>query len=535
MIKIKQIAIGNSEIAYIEKQLSDGINIIYSNDNNKGKTIIAQGLYYALGNTPIFPSGFDYKNYYFVVNLDVDGKEISVCRKNDIFITKNQNHLNMFNSVTEFKRFFNKSIYTLPQIVKDNKTKMVDLELFFQLFFVGQDCRNTSNIFNSGYNKKEDFENLIYSILDCYKTSNIIDENEIKQQIINLNNEKNILIKQNKILKKNISEINIATYTRNKEAIQEKFKLTEQIKNDLIEYNNERNRLNNKKIKNEILLKELRSLNRTLDEGQLVCLDCKSNHIGFENKDKEFQFDVSDIDIRNDIINVIKERIEIANEEIEKIDTEIFNKQKELKGLFKDNDITLENLLLYKEELENSSDADLKIASIDEEIKNLDTMLYSEKINNDNIIKLQKSAKANILNEMMDIYKKIDPEGNLIFEDIFTKREQNYSGSEGSEYYISKLFSFAKILKHPFPIVIDAFREGELATHKEKIVIDNFQELPNQVIFTATLKQEEYNKYHTFENITKIDYSRIKTCHLLNTQHAEEMKNIINSFSIKID
>ena len=216
MIKIKQIAIGNSEIAYIEKQLSDGINIIYSNDNNKGKTIIAQGLYYALGNTPIFPSGFDYKNYYFVVNLDVDGKEISVCRKNDIFITKNQNHLNMFNSVTEFKRFFNKSIYTLPQIVKDNKTKMVDLELFFQLFFVGQDCRNTSNIFNSGYNKKEDFENLIYSILDCYKTSNIIDENEIKQQIINLNNEKNILIKQNKILKKNISEINIATYTRKK-------------------------------------------------------------------------------------------------------------------------------------------------------------------------------------------------------------------------------------------------------------------------------------------------------------------------------
>ena len=190
---------------------------------------------------------------------------------------------------------------------------------------------------------------------------------------------------------------------------------------------------------------------------------------------------------------------------------------------------------MYKEELENSSDADLKIASIDEEIKNLDTMLYSEKINNDNIIKLQKSAKANILNEMMDIYKKIDPEGNLIFEDIFTKREQNYSGSEGSEYYISKLFSFAKILKHPFPIVIDAFREGELATHKEKIVIDNFQELPNQVIFTATLKQEEYNKYHTFENITKIDYSRIKTCHLLNTQHAEEMKNIIKSFSIKID
>lgn len=535
MIKIKQIAIGNSEIAYIEKQLSDGINIIYSNDNNKGKTIIAQGFYYALGNTPIFPSGFDYKNYYFIVNLDINNQEISVCRKNDIFITKNQNHLNMFNSVTEFKRFFNKSIYTLPKIVKDNKTKMVDLELFFQLFFVGQDRRNTSNIFNSGYNKKEDFENLIYSMLDCYKISNIIDENEVKQQILNLINEKKVLIKQNKILKKNISEVNIATYTRNKEAIQEKLKLTEQIKNDLIEYNNERNRLNNKKIKNEILLKELRSLNRTLDEGQLVCLDCKSNHIGFENKEKEFQFDVSDSDIRNDIINVIKDRIEIAKEEIEKIEAEIFNKQNELKNLLKDDDITLENLLFYKEELENSSDADLKIASIDKEIKNLDAMLYSEKINNDNIIELQKSAKENILKEMMNIYKKIDPEGNLLFDDIFTKRDQNYSGSEGSEYYISKMFSFAKILNHPFPVVIDAFREGELSTPKEKVVVDNFQGLPNQVIFTATLKQEEYNKYDAFENINKIDYSSIRTCHLLNNLYAEEMKNLIKSFSLKID
>lgn len=535
MISIEQISIGNSEIAYIEKHFSEGINLIYSNDNNKGKTIVAQGLYYALGNNPIFPSGFDYKNYYFIIDLNVNGEKISICRKNDFFVTKIQKHLNMFDGVTEFKRFFNKKIYKLPQIVKDNRAKMVDLELFFQLFFVGQDCRNTSNIFNSGYNKKEDFENLIYSMLDCYKFDTTIDENEIKQQIINLNNEKNILIKQNKILKKNISEVNIATYTRNKEAVQEKLKITEQIKNELVELNNERNRINNKMIKNEILLKELRSLNRTLDEGQLVCLDCKSNHIGFENKEKDFQFDVSDSEIRNDIINIVKERIDINKEEIEKVDTEIFYKQTELKNLLKDSDITLENLLLYKQELENSSDADTKIASINKEIENLDTMLHSEKINNDNIINLQKNAKNNILKEMMEIYNKIDPEGNLVFNDIFTKRDQNYSGSEGSEYYISKLFAFAKILKHPFPIVIDAFREGELSTPKEKIVIDNFQKLPNQVIFTATLKQEEYNKYENFKNITKMDYSNIRTCHLLNSLYAEDMKKSIKSFSINID
>ena len=44
-------------------------------------------------------------------------------------------------------------------------------------------------------------------------------------------------------------------------------------------------------------------------------------------------------------------------------------------------------------------------------------------------------------------------------------------------------------------MLIDIFKYSAYELSGEKIVIDNFQELPNQVIFTATLKQEEYNKY----------------------------------------
>ena len=64
-MKILKTACGNSIEAFIENRLADGVNIIFSNDNNKGKTIIFQGMMYALGNEPIFPSGFNYKDYYF--------------------------------------------------------------------------------------------------------------------------------------------------------------------------------------------------------------------------------------------------------------------------------------------------------------------------------------------------------------------------------------------------------------------------------------------------------------------------------------
>lgn len=42
---IKKIAIGNSTEAFVEDGFTDGLNIISSDDNNKGKTIAIANLY----------------------------------------------------------------------------------------------------------------------------------------------------------------------------------------------------------------------------------------------------------------------------------------------------------------------------------------------------------------------------------------------------------------------------------------------------------------------------------------------------------
>lgn len=105
MIKIVCFSMGDKNQSFYFDDFSDGINIIHSDDNNKGKTIVSQGIYYALGNTPIFPAGFDnYYDYYFIVKIEVNGKLISICRKKDFFIV-NEGSIKSFDSVNDFKRF----------------------------------------------------------------------------------------------------------------------------------------------------------------------------------------------------------------------------------------------------------------------------------------------------------------------------------------------------------------------------------------------------------------------------------------------
>ena len=67
---IKKIAIGNEEEAFIESNFSKNLNIILSEDNNKGKTIVIQSILYAIGNKPIFPESFNYKDYYYYLEFE---------------------------------------------------------------------------------------------------------------------------------------------------------------------------------------------------------------------------------------------------------------------------------------------------------------------------------------------------------------------------------------------------------------------------------------------------------------------------------
>lgn len=532
MFKFLKFYIGNEKEAFCESRFQNGINIIYSDDNNKGKTIVLQGLYYALGNTPIFPSTFDYENYYFIVDLSINGESFSVCRKNKTFLFRNKRTLNIFNSSSEFKRFFDEQVYTLPRIIKDDREKIADLDLFYQLFFVGQDKRDTSKIFNSGYNNKEDFMNMLYSYAGCSKITSDIDVEEIKKKQKSLKEERDLILKKEKFLNKYSAPASIVTYTVDRELYLKKIREAETLNNKLISLKNERNRIQNRKLKNEALISELRSLNRSLTEGALICLDCRGQHIGYENANKDISFDVSDNEIRNNVMSAIQNRIDSAKEDLDRINREILDTQKELKEILKDEDISFENLVFYKDSIQSSQSADERINQIDCELTKYSNLLKNEK-DKENLNTISKDALLNkLLVEMNTLYKLLEPTGKFSFDTLFSKKDVNYSGSEECEFYLVKLYALAKILKHPFPVVIDAFREGEISTNKENLIIEKFNELPNQVIFSATLKDQEMGKYSTFSNVNSIDYSNNTTHHILNSQDVSVVLQKLSEFSV---
>lgn len=536
IVVINTVAVGNNEEAFVEKSLSTGLNIISSDDNNKGKTILIQSMMYALGNEPLFPTSFDYKEYYYYIKFTERDIVYELCRYKDSYLLKYNSKMIPFESVSELKRYWTKHIFFIPEIIKDQVKTIVDPVLFLQLFFVGQDKKDTSNIAHSGYYKKQDYYEMIYSI--CNATGVDLDESEImnlKSLIKKLKGDKSTILKQYKILKKESNPISYLSTVNDRISFEKKINEMEIIRQKIEDLRKERNTLKTRQAKWKTTHKELNSINRTIDCGELRCMDCNSTHISFSaTRKKSYTFDISTTEMRHEIISSIQEKISALSEEIERINREINKSQKELQELMSDESITLESIVAFKQEVFNAADAEARIIEIDNQLHEAQNKIDSASVTTQNNRNKQKEIMDSIVYIMNSVYKQIDPEGNLIFDDIFTKRNQIYSGSEATVFHLIKLFALRCVLDHPFPIVIDSFRAEDLSTQKEQTVLDIYKRIPNQIIFTTTLKNQELGKYNNIDCINHIDYKSHTPCKMLSADYLDEFKDIIAGLSVKL-
>lgn len=531
---IKKIAFGNAEEAFIEDRLTSGFNIFFSDDNNKGKTIVMQSSLYALGNEPIFPSSFNFKDYYHYAEIELgDGKIIKSCRKGNSFVVTTDTGISILDSVSELKRFLARNGMIFPTIVKDNVLKMVDPVLLYQIFFVGQDKKDSSSIFNDNYYKKDDFWNLVYALAGMGGTEvNEFDADEIKTKIALLVEEKEVLLAKNDILKKFTPSMELVSQKLGNEAFETKIKKVEAIRDSIIEFKKGQNRALQRKTINERTLKELRALNRMPSSGDLYCLDCGSRKIGYSSGDRSYTFDISDIDMRRNIIEAIEDKISAYQEEIDNCTLQINALQRQMQELLKEEEIGLESLLMYKSDIIDSTDADTRIVAINGEIKALRAQQKAGKQKTQIDQAKRAELKSNIFNKMNQFYKLVDPSGSLVFDDLFSKRSSVFSGCEATEFFLSKLYALAVVLSHSFPVMMDYFRDGELSTEKENVVLRKFGELSNQVIFTATLKEQELGKYAEYVGINAIDYSMNEDSHILSTKHVAALRRLLQPLMV---
>lgn len=533
---VKKIGFGNFQESFVEDRLKEGVNIIFSDDNNKGKTLLFQALMFSIGNTPIFPENFKKEDYYFYSKIDFNGEEYKFLRKNDSFIVRKNDELFLFESVSGLKHFFKKQgLLDIPIIEKDGRDKLADLEIFYELFFIGQDNRNPSNIINKGYYNKNDFINMIMALKGYKVVNNKLDMLEIKNKIDEINDK----IKENKkYLKLRKENKKISSYLDNfsdSEEFNDFRYMSRKYNERLGAYKRERNREENRKEKLKELLRELESLNIEMKTGNIYCVECGSDKISFKNHD--FHFELSNAEVRNQILSSIEFQIAISEDEINELEIKINILQGKLKELLINTPVELKSILLYSEYFEQDIDYDKKIMDLKEELnilKKSKETIESEQNSSKEGIKL---TKKELIERMNRYYKKIDSSGTLIFDNLFTKKDTTFSGSDKQVYYFCRLLALNDLLNHPYPIIIDSFREGEISTAKEEIMLAYFKKINKQVILSSTLKVQEYvvDKYNNIDHINLLDYSSHKDSKILSSNFSIQFNKILKEFNINIE
>lgn len=536
-MKIIKVALGNTVEAFIEDSFSDGINIIYSDDNNKGKTIVIQSILYAIGNKPIFPSSFEYKNYYYYIEIESNSENYSIIRSGDSYIVLSSTGIRLYEDYSEFKRFWDGEVFTLPKITFHGQKKIVDMELFSQLFFVGQDGKDTSTIFNSGYYHKEDFKELVCSFIKESEAALSTSElQNLKSQIASLEAQRNDKLALLEFYKTSTPAKEFLSRIQDQNAFHSRVKELEDITQQMSDIRKIRNRLATKRSLWNGTLKELRSLNRSISVGELRCMECDSNHIAYKGKGKmTYSFDVSTPEMRNQIIVSIEERIVAYNEEIDKYDYEIEILQKRIHEVMRDEDVTIENILAYKNSFSNAEEMELEVGKLDEEIKALKETMQQGTQQTEESKLARAEFYSKVVIRMNEIKHQIDAESNQDYEDIFTKRGSVVSGSEETVYYISRLISISELTKHNCPIIMDSFRAEDLSTDKEDKVLSILATLNCQCILTTTLKAEEKNKYANVQGINAIDYTNHQSNKVLNSEDYLAFKQLLANAGITLE
>jgi hypothetical protein len=265
-------------------------------------------------------------------------------------------------------------------------------------------------------------------------------------------------------------------------------------------------------------------------------MDCNSNHIAYKGNGKAtYSFDVSTQEMRSQIIASIRDRIDGYNEEIEKCSFDIEQLQKKLTHLMEDEEVTIENIVAYKQGFHSAEELEEQISRLDEKITvlqgEIDLGIRESEVAADK----KKEFLKKIITRMNGICSQIDIENAMEYTDLFTKRGSTVSGSEMTVFYASRLIAIATETNHVFPLIMDSFRAEDLSSEKEKRLLQILASMRRQCILTTTLKTEEHDKYQTMQGINSIDYTGHTSNKILQADLVTKFRDILQQLQIQLE
>lgn len=532
-MKINYTGFGNKELAYIEKRF-DNKTILTSVNNNKGKTLVMQSLLAPLGNNAIWPEGFNWEDFYFVTSVSVNELEYVFLLKNKSYMVSYDSNIKLFNNASDLRTFLNGNLFELPRIEYHNRESIVYPELFYELFFLGSDKRDTSNV-SSFYSKKY-FYSMIENIFGIQADVKETTTDELITQVENVSNKIKMLRKKSKLLKSRKESISYLNKSANRNKYEKLQSEVEEIQAIILEDEKD---INNNIInlnKTRQTISEINSLKNTSSEttnGRFICLDCESENIGY--KVGELTFEISNKEIRKRFMHTLKTMEADTTIEISNLKERVNIQRDKIKSLMKENDVTFEELVYSISDIESVEDIDNELEDLFIELERLKVQRAERKVKKEK----SKISKAGVLrmivSSMNEFASKLVQEKPDVYNSILTKDKVVYSGSQATEYYVARMLAFQLNMKHNFPIIIDGLREGGVSSSTEKRIIDELSKLSNQVILSATLKEEEadVNKYDNYLEINHLNYENYETKQIMQASYVEELQTLLSKFGVK--
>ncbi|WP_305372291.1 hypothetical protein [Photobacterium leiognathi] len=171
-------------------------------------------------------------------------------------------------------------------------------------------------------------------------------------------------------------------------------------------------------------------------------VNAKSDKIIFKNQDLEF--DVSNNDVRRTILSSIEESIKEKQFAVSELTYDINALQGEVNKEMRSTPPDLFQLAFFKDEILEEDQYDEEVIKISRKIENLNKQLSDSSSRTDINGRQKSEIIRSVVKLMTQFHELIDPYGKLRFEDIFSKRDTIYSGSDGQEYYFCRVMAIQK-------------------------------------------------------------------------------------------
>lgn len=529
-IIFKQLIISDISQKTSKKVLfNEGINLITSESNSQGKSVIMKSLYHTLGANAEFDELFTKNNTLFDLMLEYKSIIYRVCRFKDSFrILKNGTLIKNVKkgNINELANFFKDELDAFVYLKNREKTtELAPPAFLFIPYYLDQDLswkREQFPFNNIGQYESLSRNELYYYHLDVYTegyNKNKSKQTELKKQISDIEEKSkkdNIVFAE---LKKTLKSDSIAVNETEFNALMTSYsiQMTELLKK-LDKQRKIVSTLEKEKIDYLIEEKRINATLKKIREGKLEttktieCPACKTEiEIDLE-KELGIIYDEKILELRLDSIEKSIEELEervitenknrvIIQEEINAYDKSIFENRKLMNEYL--NRKATENLLQQKSS--EAAESTYQINLIKEELSNLrkeakDFKEKSDAVNSDFIE-----------NYKTELYNLETPEFNPNSIKPFYK-----SRISGSQYVRSTLafyYSFIKTKENHkvenflFPMVIDSPREGEQDDFNSKVILEYIfnNKIENYQLIIATVNADKYVNLTEDMNLIVLD------------------------------